>query len=248
MRALWLRLYTSVLDPEDKTQNLTDRQFRFWILLCVAYKRNKCRMPDDRSLARLLQISTGKVRSIFESMPSLFDVDGESFKPHDWDEHQYASDASADRVRRYRERHRNVTSDVTVTCSESREQRAEKNSGVLLASGVESPPAEKIPEPKAPGNAWKRAGVLLPPELLEKAYDPEKLSEFLGQLSLYREHCARNLPEPDVNLARQLYDAFHRDAEALAAWLPTIRHVKPRTWGLVVMKAQTRAGKVIGSV
>lgn len=101
----WLRLYTDILNSR-KIQSLPDSLFRHWInLLCVS-KLNHGELPDHEEISWHLRIPKQKVQGIVDQLIErrLFDVTGQNVGPHDWGEHQFETDVSTDRVRRFRER------------------------------------------------------------------------------------------------------------------------------------------------
>jgi hypothetical protein len=106
----WVRLYTSVLD-DPKIQRLPDSLFRFWIdciLLCGlrgGYLPSTCdcafrmRISERQVIAKLLALEQAR---LVERTP-------DGLMMHDWQEHQYDSDSSTSRVKRFRERFGNVS-------------------------------------------------------------------------------------------------------------------------------------------
>ncbi len=109
LRKLWLRLYTAILD-NPKLQLLSDRHFRLVInLWCIAKENDGVLPPPDRCAFRL-RMKTERFKTEFASVSTLFDgtPDG-CYIPHDWNEHQYQSDVSTDRVKRWREQQCNVS-------------------------------------------------------------------------------------------------------------------------------------------
>ena len=108
-RNLWFRMYASILDLEDKTQELSDKSFRQWVALLCLYTRNDRVMPPDASIARCLNLSTRKFEDVKQSLLSagLMDLRDEKLVPHNWDERQFESDTAANRTAKYRERVRN---------------------------------------------------------------------------------------------------------------------------------------------
>lgn len=112
----WFRFYDDALN-DPKVQRLPAELFRGWInLLCIASKHGGEIPSDPQALAFLLHTTEQKASSLVASLISaqLLDLD-EQLRPHNWDDRQYASDSAAERMRRHRQRKRDVTSDVTVT-------------------------------------------------------------------------------------------------------------------------------------
>lgn len=100
----WFRYHTDALD-NPKIQTLPAVLFRFWVnLLCVSKKVDgflpesleisfRCRVPEPQVKEWLAELKRRR----------LIDVtaDGELLI-HDWNEHQYVSDSSTERVRKHR--------------------------------------------------------------------------------------------------------------------------------------------------
>jgi hypothetical protein len=118
---IWLRYYVATLD-NPKVQRLPDPLFRAWInLLCIARKHGG-RIPGNvDDLAFALRSTAAKVRLSLARLVAarLLEPDGDAWRPHDWAEHQYESDVSTARVKRHREKARNVSSAVSATPPES---------------------------------------------------------------------------------------------------------------------------------
>ena len=113
----WFRIYSEILDDE-KVQMLSPELFRTWInLLCVAATRDGV-FPTVEKLAFKLRLSTHDMQSKLEDLvlSGLIDIrpDGH-YEPHNWQQRQWKSDDSAERVRKHRDRKRHCNDDVTVT-------------------------------------------------------------------------------------------------------------------------------------
>lgn len=113
----WFRLYTETLN-DPKVQRLDPVLFRHWInLLCIASQGNGT-LPETKDIAFSLRITEESVSA--EVIAPLLDAGlldrrGQALKPHNWDNRQYKSDVSTDRVKRFRKRNRNVSFDVSET-------------------------------------------------------------------------------------------------------------------------------------
>ena len=124
----WLRLYDDILD-DPKFQMLSDRAFRALINLWCLAKRHGGKIPSDlNSIAFSLRWPVGKVRETLQALISakLIDHTETGFEPHDWNTHQYQSDVSTERVKRFRERSSKQDETVTETPPETEQiQKAE---------------------------------------------------------------------------------------------------------------------------
>jgi hypothetical protein len=112
----WFRLYDEVLD-DPKVQKLFPEHFKTWInLLCLASKNDGI-LPDAESVSFALRKpfneTSDELKFLFQS--GLLDETKKGLIPHGWSKRQYKSDTSTDRVKRFRQRSRNVEKTVTVT-------------------------------------------------------------------------------------------------------------------------------------
>lgn len=108
----WFRFYTEVVhDP--KVQLLPDKTFKEWInVLCIAGDNGGV-LPDDKSIAFTMHMTTASARQMLIRLKDagLLDL-GEDGKmhPHNWGERQFQSDVSTERVRRFRDKKKSVSS------------------------------------------------------------------------------------------------------------------------------------------
>jgi hypothetical protein len=249
----WLRFYTSIYEPDDKTQRLSDRLFRYWVLILCAFKRGGEVMPSVADLAWGLRVPPAKAQSILNDLvkAELLDVTDDGLRPHNWDYRQCRSDVSAERQRRWRDRHkepsynvtrdvtsdvtrnkkaasrdvtRNVTSDVTVTAQDYREQ----NSSLKLAGMVET---------------FGRASSQQPAE-----NTPEQAQRIQARIALeaYPQAFRTQFEPLDDGTIDRVLESFDGNAAALSVWLAGV--VKRRrhqgageNWGLLVSMARDRA-------
>ena len=138
-KSRWFRLYAEIFrDP--KISRLDDRLFRFWIgCLCLA-SENDGYLPDLEEISFHLRFKLSTTRECHEELftLSLIEADGEGrFRPHNWNGRQYISDVSTDRVKRFRERSRNVTETPSDTDTDTDTDTEEEKSAA-------APPVSKI--------------------------------------------------------------------------------------------------------
>lgn len=117
---IWFRMYHDVLSDPKLHRLPVYRRWRWVEVLCVASKaKERGKLPPMADLAFHMRVNLPGAESIMADLIRVGLVDelpdGKGLMVHDWDEHQKPSDSSADRVREYRERHRNVTSTGNVT-------------------------------------------------------------------------------------------------------------------------------------
>jgi hypothetical protein len=123
--ARWFRMYDELLD-DPKVQRLDPADFKAWVnLLCLA-SRNGGKLPAIEDIAFALRMDANGARTVVERLANatLIDrrnggADGMHYVPHAWDERQYKSDTSTERVKRFRQRSKTVTETPPDTESET---------------------------------------------------------------------------------------------------------------------------------
>ena len=125
-----------------KVQRLSSGDFKGWVnLLCLA-KEYDGSLPSVEDVGFRLRLSKRKVETLLKLLRSKGLVDGD--RMHDWDEMQYPSDSSTERVKRHRERAKeppcNVSSNVPVTV----QRRVEESRGETETEQPPKPPARKL--------------------------------------------------------------------------------------------------------
>jgi len=116
----WFRMYNTTLD-NPKAQRLSGDLFKGWInLLCLASKSGGV-LPSVSDIAFALRMDETAVETLLETLHAreLLDLEGDDYTPHDWDDLQFKSDKSTDRVAKYRERHKKQTVTGNVSCNVS---------------------------------------------------------------------------------------------------------------------------------
>ncbi len=108
----WFRMYNTAVD-HPKTVKLSDAHFRAWVrLLSLASKLGGALPPDMELIALTLRKSQGKAVDVVNTLVDavlLDPLEAGGWRPHNWNEKQFKSDVSTDRVRAFRERSRNVS-------------------------------------------------------------------------------------------------------------------------------------------
>lgn len=128
----WFRYYTDTLD-NPKVQELPGDLFKFWInILCLARLYNG-ELPSEKIITfrlRMADIDTTSALHELEMCGLLDRTKGRQWVPHDWNEYQYISDNSTDRVKKHRMKQElNVSSNVSVTPPEQNRTETEQNRG-----------------------------------------------------------------------------------------------------------------------
>lgn len=123
----WFRFYDDAVN-DPKLIKLPDDLFRFWVnLLCVAAKGDG-RLPATDDMAIILRMKPTRAAALITELVAagLLDKVEAGYSPHNWHGRQYKSDSSAERMKRHRDKKRDVTgdvsSDVTVTVQNRTEQ------------------------------------------------------------------------------------------------------------------------------
>jgi hypothetical protein len=112
----WFRFYDDAIN-DPKILKLPEATRWYWTaLLCVASKNNGT-LPALDDIAIQLRVTAAKATEIISSLvkATLLDKVETGFAPHNWNGRQYKSDVSTGRVKRFRERERNVSSTVSET-------------------------------------------------------------------------------------------------------------------------------------
>jgi hypothetical protein len=142
-RGGWFRMYEEALD-DPKVQRLSGDDFKAWInLLCLA-SRNGGRLPPSADVAFALRMDAHGAATLLSRLADggLLDTrqggaHGSHHAPHGWEERQYKSDTSTDRVKRFRQRSKTVTETAPDTDSETEVPEA-KASGEIQAFDAET--------------------------------------------------------------------------------------------------------------
>lgn len=125
MSGRWWRAYNGARH-DAKLLRLSDKHFRWWFnLICVAAERDGY-LPDHADLCAEFRTSAKAMTEILDALVAahLFDHDETGIRAHNWNERQYKSDVSNERVKRHRERKRNAESNDDVTL-QKRPQRTD---------------------------------------------------------------------------------------------------------------------------
>lgn len=106
----WFRAYDDALN-DPKLQRLPAEHFKVWFnLLCVASANNGILPPvEELSFSlRLSEVTTNEYLSALIDA-GLLDSEYGTLSPHNWKSRQFQSDASTERVKRFRNGQRNVS-------------------------------------------------------------------------------------------------------------------------------------------
>ncbi|HLH92561.1 MAG TPA: hypothetical protein VKX28_29380 [Xanthobacteraceae bacterium] len=121
MKGRWWRAYDVAVD-DPKLQRLSPALFRAWFnLMCLA-SANAGVLPSTDDIAFKLHVSRARADAILAALMAARLIDRRAdgrLAPHNWDERQFTSDVSTERVKRFRKRARDAAAAVAETAPES---------------------------------------------------------------------------------------------------------------------------------
>lgn len=115
----WFRVYDEILD-DHKVQALSPDLFKTWVNLLAVASRNKGRLPAVSVLAFALRVSVQDMQLRLDDLIlcGLIDIcSDKSLEPHNWSRRQWASDDSAERVKRHREKKKTSETKDEIGCN-----------------------------------------------------------------------------------------------------------------------------------
>ena len=252
----WLRLYTSIYESDDKTQRLSDKLFRQWVLILCAYKRNGETMPELADLAWGLRISLTEAKGVINNLKKarLVDVTSDGLRPHDWDGRQFGSDVSTGRVQALRKRRmepsrnggetadgtpakrsRNVSRNADETPPETAEDRSRNVSET--ADDCSRNVSETVPDYRLQNSSLKLAAESDPfggaressqPAKKTPGIEPGKLNAARALLVQYPLAFEKHWDAPDDVTVERILEPFDGDTDALDQWLARVVRKKRR--------------------
>jgi len=151
-------MYTGIVN-NAKIQSLPTPLFKAWVnLLCLA-KDNGGALPPLPDISFQLRCTEAQAKKWISDLSDrrLFDessdgAGGKEICPHDWEQHQYVSDVSTNRVKKFRETQKKLRGNVSVTHSETEQRqsrdRADSETETFAAAAAHTP---KPPPPSLQG-------------------------------------------------------------------------------------------------
>lgn len=149
----WFRFYNETID-DPKMRKLDDKSFRIFVfLLCLASEsedRGRIYEAEEDIIWRLRikEKDYHKAISILESL-DIISFENNILIINNWNKRQFESDDTTKRVKRFRERKRNVT--VTPPDTEQIQNRTDteaEQTQTVSQPPVDNPPAQSPSEPK----------------------------------------------------------------------------------------------------
>lgn len=138
--ARWFRSHASKLN-KPKVLRLSDKLYRAWdSLLCIACEFDGV-LPSLADTALLLRKSEKEARALLDELVSreFFIVTDRGIEPHKWNEWQYKSDVSTERVKRFRERQGAVSETPSESETDSEADTEQTKAKALESAGAQKP-------------------------------------------------------------------------------------------------------------
>lgn len=169
MPKTWFRVHaegpSSIVD-NVKIYELSDKLFRWLMLLWACSCRTEGWLPPLKSIAFRLRKTEKVVTETVEELVTKRFIDrfDDGLFIHDWSEHQFNSDSSTERVRKFREQSRNVSETPRAQAhAGGRSESVSVSASVSVSSsgeGVQGKGEEfaLVPTEKATRNGWKAEG------------------------------------------------------------------------------------------
>lgn len=180
---MWFRFYTEALD-DPKVQRLDPVLFKAWVnLLCLA-KKNDGILGSIEAIAFALRETEETVSSWIKTLSELglFDSKKNTWEPHNWRKRQYKSDSSTDRVKRFRERTKDVSRNAPETETET---ETDKKEGAGAPAGKDYGFVGKLGRITSEQlNQWRKAYVHVP--------------DIVAEIQAADDYYAAHPPKPDA--------------------------------------------------
>lgn len=139
----WFRIHNTIVD-NPKIQMLPDSLVRPWLNLVAVSNGNGGVLPALDHVAFKLRMTETDVKLLLETFQKrrLFDDTPEGWKPHDWDDWQFQSDVSTDRVQEFRKRQKETKRNVSETPTETDQRQSRAD--IQATPGADAPLKARI--------------------------------------------------------------------------------------------------------
>jgi hypothetical protein len=157
----WWRAYDEAL-YDEKLQWLPADLFKAWFNICCLNSQNGGVLPELKVIAFRLRVSELEATNIMDRLieADLIDLHADgTMSPHNWNGRQYKSDVSTPRVKKYRDKRRNVSGNVSETADETLDETFPKRKGNRKRNAHETAARE---ERNVAGNAMASVSVTPP--------------------------------------------------------------------------------------
>jgi hypothetical protein len=161
MKRPWFRMHSRVKD-DAKLQRLPPKLFKAWVNLCCIACEFNGQLPRLESIAYSLHTSIKRSMEIINSLSKppfqLIDSDDSgSLHMHDWDEWQYQSDVSTERVRKFRESRGNVSETLHETFRNAEGETDQRQKQIQIQStSTKTVEVDSVMTPPTNGSKPKR--------------------------------------------------------------------------------------------
>jgi hypothetical protein len=124
----WFRVYNELVD-DPKVQRLDPSLFKALVNLWCLASANEGALPTVDKIAFKLRMKPEKAQRVLTELRAagLLDDDATGTHPHNWAGRLFTSDGSTPRVKRFRERRRNVSPAVSETTPDTETEAERKN-------------------------------------------------------------------------------------------------------------------------
>jgi hypothetical protein len=141
----WFRVYNDLVD-DPKVQRLDPTLFKALINLWCLASTNDGVLPPIDEMAFKLRMKPEKAQQVLNDLRAagLVDANERGTRPHNWDERQFTSDGSTSRVKRFRERRRNVSPGVSETTLETEAEAERKTPSQGNMNSTHETPAQPL--------------------------------------------------------------------------------------------------------
>ena len=143
----WFRLYNETIDDEKLRLLAFEDRWHFIALLCckgsglLDGSKNKDLLW--RKVGVKLGLATRELEEVIRRLAEVDLVDRETMQPLSWDDRQFISDNSTDRVRKYREKQKKTPRNVSVTAQDTdTDTDTDKNTSLFESLDDEKPPSQ----------------------------------------------------------------------------------------------------------
>lgn len=134
----WFRFYDGVIN-DPKILKLSDSSFRTWVTFLCFASQNDGTLPSTNDVALVLRTKPERVAVWIAELVSAGLIDRREdgkFEPHNWGGRQYKSDVSTERVKRFRNKQR----DVSETPPDNRDrEQTQKTEGISACARFPMP-------------------------------------------------------------------------------------------------------------
>lgn len=224
----WFRFYHEALD-DPKVQTLDAETFRDWVnLLCLCCRLGGELPKATQDIAFALRRSLDGCSTVLSRLADAGLLDrrnggpnGMHYAIHGWDKRQYKSDTSTDRVKRYRERYKNVTETPNATPPDT-----DTDTDIIReVASLPSPPKKKATE----GRTGSRLAPDWQPSEADKKFATELGVPWNSEAEKFRDYWSAQAGAKGrkADWTATWRNWIRRAAERRTSWTPITASVTP---------------------